>query len=112
MLHRVRVRPAPDLSARFPHELPCRLTVRLGDGRVFSIEKADYQGFVDHPPDWNATIRKFRFLSEAHTTRSQRDEIIDAIENLEHMRIRDLARLLQRTGAEIKTCEEALQGAI
>jgi len=112
LLHRVQVRPASDLSERFPRELPCRLTVRLRDGRVFSIEKSDYQGFLTRPPDWNAAIRKFRFLSEPHTTRALRDEIIDAIENLEHMRIRDLARLLQRTGAETKTCEEALHGII
>ena len=110
LLLRIRVRPAHDLSERFPRELPCRLTVRLRDGRVFSIEKTDYQGFLTRPPDWNAAIGKFRFLSEAHTTRSLRDEIIDAIENLEHLRIRDLARLLQRTGAETKTWEEALHG--
>ena len=100
------------MSRRFPRELPCRLSVRLHDGRVFSIDKSDYQGFLNRPPDWNAAIGKFRFLSEAHTTRSLRDEIIDAVENLEHMRIRDLARLLQRTAAETKTWEEALHGTI
>ena len=111
LLRRVRVRPARDLSERFPRELPCRLTVLLRDGRAFSIEKRDYEGFLTRPPDWNAAIRKFRYLSEAQSTRPLRDEIIDAIENLEHMRIRDLARLLQRSGLEIKTWEEALHGA-
>ena len=112
LLHRIHVRPAPDLSRRFPRELPCRLTVRLRDGRVFSIDKSDYQGFLNRPPDWNSAIRKFRCLSEAHTTRSLRDEIIDAVENLEHMPIRDVARLLQRTAVETKTWEEVLHGAI
>jgi 2-methylcitrate dehydratase len=111
LLRRIRVRPARDLSERFPRELPCRLTVLLRDGRAFSTEKRDYEGFLTRPPDWSAAIRKFRHLSEAHSTRSLRDEIIDAIENLEHMRVRDLARLLQRTGLEIKTWEEALHGA-
>ncbi len=110
LLRRVHVRPAADLSDRFPRELPCRLRVLLGDGRAFSIEKNDYEGFLNHPPDWNSAIRKFRVLSEAHTTRSLRDEIIDAIENVEHIRIRDLARLLQRAGTETKTWEEALHG--
>jgi len=112
LLRRIRVRPAPDLSERFPSELPCRIRVLLHDGRVFSIAKSDYQGFLTRQPDWNSAIAKFRFLSEAHTTRSLRDEIIDAVENLEHLRIRDLAKLLQQAGAETKTWEEALHGTI
>ncbi|HTS47156.1 MAG TPA: MmgE/PrpD family protein [Bryobacteraceae bacterium] len=112
LLHHIHVRPAADLSRRFPRELPCRLTVLLRDARVFSIDKSDYQGFLNRPPDWNSAIRKFRFLSETHTTRALRDEIIDAVENLEHMRIRDLAKLLQKTGAETKPWEEALHGVI
>ena len=111
LLQRIRVHPAPDLSQRFPRELPCRITVSLHDSRVFSIAKSDYQGFLTRPPDWNSAIAKFRFLSEAHASRSLRDEIIDAVENLEHIRIRGLAKLLQRAGAETRTWEEALHGS-
>jgi len=44
LLRRVRVRPADDLSARFPREMPCRLQIHLKDGTTYSIEKRDYEG--------------------------------------------------------------------
>ena len=97
LLRKVHVRPSPQMSERFPHELPCRLTVHLHDGRVLSIEKSDYEGFLNRPPDWNGAIGKFRCLSEGQTSRSLRNEIIDTVENLEHIRIRDLTALLART---------------
>src|SRR6266567_4765180 len=42
LLNRVKVHPAEDLSHRFPQEMPCRLHVRLHDGRLLTREKSDY----------------------------------------------------------------------
>ena len=107
LLRKVHVKPAPDLSDRFPDELPCRLTVRLQDGRAFSVEKSDYEGFVTRPPDWNAAIRKFQLLSEGNTPGSVRYAIVDAVENIEHRKIRELTALLRQAGTVNTHSEEA-----
>jgi 2-methylcitrate dehydratase len=96
LLRKIHVTPAADLSARFPRELPCRLTVRLRGGRVLSAEKTDYQGFVTRPPDWDQASEKFRSLSAAHTTPILRARIADTVRNLEHTRVRRLMELLRQ----------------
>src|SRR5215216_4498019 len=52
LLRRVEVRPAADLSARFPAEHACRLRLRLVGGATFAAEKSDYEGFVTRPMSW------------------------------------------------------------
>jgi 2-methylcitrate dehydratase len=95
LLRKVHVTPAADLSARFPRELPCRLTVRLQGDRVLRVEKSDYQGFVSRPPDWDQADEKFRGLSEAHATPILRARIVETVRNLEHTRVRRLMDLLR-----------------
>jgi 2-methylcitrate dehydratase len=118
LLRKIHVTPAADLSARFPRELPCRLTVRLQGDRVLSAEKSDYQGFVTRPPDWDQANEKFRSLSAAHTTPILRARIADTVRNLEHTRVRRLMELLRevetpargpKAEPAVKETEEALQ---
>src|SRR5512136_2286993 len=45
LLRRIRIRPVPEYSGRFPERMPCRLRVSLRDGRVLTKEKQDYEGF-------------------------------------------------------------------
>src|SRR4029078_4120168 len=52
LLHRVEVRPAGDLSARFPAQHACRLRLALDDGTVLAAEKHDYEGFLTRPMSW------------------------------------------------------------
>jgi 2-methylcitrate dehydratase len=77
LLRKVWVRPSDELSRRFPQELPCRVNVRLKDGRNVSAEKSDYEGFTSNPVGWETAVRKFQALSEPHTTSSVRKQLVD-----------------------------------
>jgi 2-methylcitrate dehydratase len=95
LLKRIRSRPADELSARFPEEMPCRLTVGLRDGRELEIEKRDYEGFHTRPMSWETVVGKFEQLSAAHAGDSLRGEIVDAVANLESIRVAELMSLLE-----------------
>ena len=94
LLRKVQVRQAQDLSDRFPDEMPCRLRIKLRDGRLVETEKADYQGFHTRPMSWETVVRKFELLGYSATTESLRHEIVDAVANLEQIPIAHLTDLL------------------
>ena len=96
LLRRVEIRPADDLSQRFPNEHACRLTVRLRDGTTLHTAKTDYEGFHTRPMSWDRVIAKVRDLSREHVEQLLLDEIIDAVQRLEQISIRDLTDLLDR----------------
>ena len=94
LLGRVRVRPNPALSDAFPNEMPCRVRISLGDGRVLTKEAREYTGFYTQPMTWEMVMRKFELLAEPYTTRDLRRAIGDAVANIEEIRVADLMRLL------------------
>jgi 2-methylcitrate dehydratase len=105
LLRKVRVRPAADLSARFPAEMPCRLEVRLADGRVLAKEKRDYEGFHTRPFGKDAVIRKLELLCGSGNGAMLLREVIDTVFRLEEIRTSDLARLLGKIES-IETARE------
>lgn len=96
LLSTVEVRPSPELSGRFPAEMPCRLTVTLKSGKVFVRQKRDYEGFQTRPMTWGAILSKFDALATSHTDSALRREIAAAVEHLESIETRELAGLLAR----------------
>lgn len=94
LLRKVTVRPLREYSQRFPEEIPCRLTVTLRDGRTLTKEKRDYEGFLTRPMRWERVVQKFEGLSTRYTSSLLRQEIVDAIANLEKIRVADLMKLL------------------
>ncbi len=94
LLRKVTIRPKLEYSQRFPAEMPCRITITLQDGRVVSREKRDYEGFLTRPMQWETAVKKFEQLTEPTVSTSLQDEIENAINDLENIRIRDLAALL------------------
>jgi 2-methylcitrate dehydratase len=96
LLKKIRIKPVDELSARFPDEMPCRLTVRLKDGRKFTIEKRDYEGFFTKPMQWKTVAGKFDKLAAPYADDSLRGEIVDAVENLDGIQVSDLMGLLER----------------
>ena len=105
LLRKVKVRPAEDLSARFPAQMPCRLTVRLAGGRTLAREKLDYEGFHTRPFGKDAVVRKLELLSGEGNGAMLRREIIDTVFRLEEIRASDLARLLGKIES-IETARE------
>jgi 2-methylcitrate dehydratase len=94
LLHRVHVRPTEEYSRRFPARMPCRVSITLRDGRVFSTEQDDYEGFHTRPARWETIVEKFDRLSAPHADAGLRREIAAAVRELEGIQVTDLTRLL------------------
>jgi 2-methylcitrate dehydratase len=95
LLRKVNVRPLEEFSQRFPAEMPVRIQVRLNDGRNFSIEKRDYEGFLTHPMRWETVVDKFERLSQAHLSRARQAELENAVAHLENIPVSELTRMLE-----------------
>ena len=100
LLKNVNVSPKQEYSDRFPDEMPTKLTVHLKNGEAHSIEKKDYEGFHTRPVTWDTIIQKFEGLAESYTTKELREEIIDAVQNLEQHSVTDLMKLLTEVELE------------
>ena len=98
LLRKVKIRPSPELSRRFPAEMPCRVSVRLKGGRTLTAEKKDYEGFHTRPMSWETARRKFEALADRGADAALRGEIADAVLRLEDIRVADLCALLSRAG--------------
>lgn len=96
LLRKVVIRSDDSLSGRFPDQMPCRVFVHLRDGSVLEKEKHDYEGFHSRPLPWDGIVRKFESLTEEQLGESQRAEILRAVADLEHIRVRELTALLAR----------------
>ena len=99
LIPKFRVAPVEEFSRRFPQALPCRLTVTLKDGRKLSVDRSDYEGFTTRPPRWDTVVPKFQSLAEPHTTASLRGRIVDAVQNLDRIEVRQLTDLLREVTA-------------
>ena len=94
LLRRVTVSPNVAYSERFPNEMPCRIAVRLRDGRTLIKEMRDYPGFFSQPMTWDMASGKFERLAEPYTTVSERRAIAEAVSELENTQVSDLMLLL------------------
>ncbi len=96
-LHRkVLVRPAKEYSDRFPAEMPCRIAVRLKDGRVLEKDKRDYEGFVTRPMSWTTAETKFHTLAAPFAPKGLRAQITKMLADLENVQVADLLKLLAK----------------
>lgn len=100
LLRRVEVRPADDLSERFPKEMPCRIGVLLGDGRTLEVEKRDYEGFFTRPISWERAEEKFERLASPYTDGRLRGSIVRAVQHLEEIEVRELTGVLEKAGKQ------------
>ena len=108
MLRRVTVSPNAAYSERFPNEMPCRIGIRLRDGRSSTKEMRDYPGFFTQPMTWDMAFAKFDRLAEPYSTAVERRAIADAVSELENTQVSDLMRLL--AGIQLPHgCEEEFQ---
>ncbi len=98
LLSGTTVRPNAAYSRDFPNEMPCRVRLRLRDGRVLSKEMREYPGFYTQPIAWAAAREKFDALAGPYTTAEQRGAIAGAVANLEEIPVAELMRLLAAVG--------------
>jgi len=94
LLRRVTVRPVEAFSRQFPARMPCRITIRLRDGRAVTRDKEDFEGFHTRPMRWATVVEKFDRLAVASTAAGLRREIAAAVATLEIIPVGDLTRLL------------------
>jgi len=99
LLRKVTVIPSEDYSRKFPDETLCRITVILRDGRRLEKEKRDYEGFSTHPMSWETIVQKFERLSLPYAGPLLRQEIVDAVANLDSIQVAELTRLLAKVQA-------------
>ena len=103
LLRKVSVRPIPHLSERFPQLMPCHIEIALRDGRTVALQQDDYEGFVTHPMPWEHVVAKFNRLAAPHAERTLRDEIVEAVANLEYIPVAELMQRLARVGGRVGT---------
>jgi 2-methylcitrate dehydratase len=96
LLRRVEVRPAADLTARFPAEHACRLRIRLTGGRTLATEKSDYEGFVTRPMTWEQAREKFERLAAGSMSVELTTQLAEAVRELEQIEARELTAILAR----------------
>jgi 2-methylcitrate dehydratase len=94
LLRRVEIRPDERFSARYPHELSARVTIRTKDQRVLAKEQNGYEGDLTNPMSWTRTVEKFHWLAEAFADEELRSRLIRAVEQLDTSRLSDLTDLL------------------
>jgi 2-methylcitrate dehydratase len=99
MVARVEIRPDAQFTARFPKELAARITVRTKDQRVLVKEHLGYEGGIDNPLSWERVVQKFHWLSEPFADQILRNQIIEAVEQLDTLQISELMTLL----AQVRT---------
>jgi 2-methylcitrate dehydratase len=109
LLRRISVQPLPQLSEGFPRLMPCRIVVTCQDGRVFEIQQNDYEGFRTRPMPWEHVVEKFNRLAAPNAERTVRDEIVEAVANLESIPVAELVRRLARVGGEASAAVPAPQ---
>jgi 2-methylcitrate dehydratase len=94
LLKRVEIRPDERFSARYPHELSARVTIRTKEQRVFAKEQHGYEGGLNNPMSWDRTVEKFHWLSESFADKDLRSRLIHVVQQLDARPISDLTDLL------------------
>jgi 2-methylcitrate dehydratase len=99
LLQKVTIRPNDSLTARYPAEVPSRVTVRLKNGPSFTHEISAYPGASNRPFTWDEIKAKFDRLTAAHATEKSRQNIKDAVRSLENIQVSDLMKVLSDLNA-------------
>jgi 2-methylcitrate dehydratase len=100
LLKKVTVRPDDAFTARYPGEVPSRITVRLKNGKSYSHEVNSYPGFPTRPFTWNEVVPKFDRLVAGRADDGLAREIKAAVRSLETIQVKDLMKPLGHVKAD------------
>ena len=99
LMQRVWIRQREDLSLRYPRELPCSVRVVMNGGKAIEAEKSDFLGFgATRPLDWDRAVSKFDRLSGPMAGTALRRDIVQAVRDLDGIKVSELMDLLGRVG--------------
>jgi len=90
----VQVYPSKEFSNRFPEAMPCEITIHLRSGKTVTRKVDDYEGFLTKPMSSAQATEKFTTLSSKFVDENRKKRIIDAVTQLEHIKIRQMMELL------------------
>ncbi len=93
------MRPDDGFTARYPGEVPSRVTVGLKDRQSYSHEVKSYLGFSTWPFTWGEIVAKFDKLVAGRASDGLATEITAAVRSLEMIQVKDLMKLLGRVKA-------------
>jgi 2-methylcitrate dehydratase len=99
LLLKVQVRPNAGFTARYPAEMPARVTVLLTNGQSHTHEVKDYPGFPTRPFTWDDVVTKFDRLVGDRADAGLRKNIQAAVLSLESIQVEDLMNLLGQVGS-------------
>src|ERR1700751_5753198 len=94
LLNRVEIRPDDAFTAKYPHELNTRMSIKTKDGRTLNREQLGYEGGLGNPLSWERAVEKFNWLSEPFADAELRHNIVDAVSKSAERPIADLMGLL------------------
>jgi 2-methylcitrate dehydratase len=94
LLNRVEIRPDDAFTAKYPHELNTRITIKTKDGFTLNREQLGYEGGLGNPMSWERTVDKFNWLSEPFADAALRHNIVEAVEKIDEQPVADLMGLL------------------
>ena len=94
LLQKVTVRPNDGFTARYPAEVPSRVTVRLRSGESFTHDVSDYPGASNRPFTWKEIEAKFDKLAAGRATEKSRQRIKNAVRSLEDIQVSELMNAL------------------
>jgi 2-methylcitrate dehydratase len=94
LLRKVQVSASKEFSSRFPDTMPCKITVHLKSGKTVTRAVDDYEGFLTRPMIFEQATEKFNSLTSKFVGGNRRKRIIDAVSQLENIKIRQIMELL------------------
>jgi 2-methylcitrate dehydratase len=95
---KVRAVLEPSFEERFPAEQPCKVVIKLKDGRKFERERSYPKGDPRDKLSQEELKRKFSILAEGILSEEQQQKVFEAVHNLESLeKISDLMRLVSKT---------------
>lgn len=94
LLSLVDIRPDATFTARFPDEMPSRVTIEFDDGNTRTAEAASYHGSRADPLDWDSAMTKYRRLVEPFAGEELAFDIAAVIKDLHNQPVTALTDLL------------------
>jgi 2-methylcitrate dehydratase len=102
LLRKVVVYPDDGYSSRFPGAMMAHVRVTLNNGISFEREVENLG-----PPSWQWAQQKFETLAGSFISAPQRAAVIDAVSNIEHLRVAELITLLATINSPGRETPEA-----